>query len=389
MQALVWHRRRTVSVDEVTDPRIEEPTDALIRVTASGICGSDLHLYEHGMSLAVKPGDILGHEPLGIVEDVGADVSHIRPGDRVVVPFNISCGGCYMCARGWYSQCETTQALRGRKGAALFGYTHLYGGVAGAQSEYLRVPQAHFGPIRVDDGIPDEAAMLLSDVLPTAWQAVEYAAIPPEGTVAIYGLGPIGQMCARIARYRGAGRVIGLDPAVDRCDVARRHGAETIATGGRVDPVEAVHDATSGHGADSVIDAVGMDAAGSVADRVLQTAKLKADRTRALHDSLASVRRGGTVSVIGVYAGWFPFFPLGDLFDRQVTLRWGQANVRRWTDTLVRLLHDGDPLDAAELVTHVVPLRDAPAWYRAFAEKATGIVKVMLRPGPGGGEERQ
>ncbi|CAN5561353.1 zinc-dependent alcohol dehydrogenase [soil metagenome] len=380
MRAVVWSGPRSISVEDKPDPRIEEPTDAIIRVTATGICGSDLHLYDHGAALAVKPGDILGHEPMGVVEEVGADVGHIKAGDSVVVPFNISCGHCWMCQRQLYSQCETTQNLGGRKGAALFGYTHLYGGVPGGQAEYLRVPQAHFGPLLVPDGVGENAALLLSDVLPTAWQAVKYADVPPDGTLAVFGLGPIGQMCVRIARHLGAGRVLAVDTAKDRLDLATEHGAQALDLGAIGDVVDAIETLTGGRGADSVIDAVGMDAAGSIKDRVLQTMKLTPDRLVALHQSLGAVRRGGTVSVIGVYAGWFPFFPLGDLFDRQVTLRWGQANVRRWTDEIIAVLQDGDPLHADDLVSVHAGLEEAPVWYDAFKRKEPGVIKVVLHP---------
>ena len=379
MKAVVWHKPKTVTVDEVPDPRIEEPTDAVIRVTSTAICGSDLHLYDHGLSLAVKPGDILGHEPMGVVEEVGSAVTHIEVGDTVVVPFNISCGSCFMCSRQLYSQCETTQNLGGRKGASLFGYTHMYGGVDGGQAEYLRIPQAHFGPIKVGGDLDQRAALLLSDVLPTAWQAVKYADVPVDGTVAVFGLGPIGQMCVSMARHLGAGRVIGVDPYPDRRRLAEVRGAEVLDPHDG-DVTEAVKERTGGRGADSVIEAVGMDAEGSVTDRVLQITKLQPDRMVALHQSFGSVRRGGTVSVVGVYGGWFPKFPLGDLFDKQVTLRWGQANVRKWTDELQDVLRQGDPIAAAELVSHEVPLTEAPQWYRAFRDKEPGVIKVLMHP---------
>jgi threonine dehydrogenase-like Zn-dependent dehydrogenase len=366
-------------VHEVPDPTLTCTTDAIIRVTASGICGSDLHLFDHGAMMMMKPGDILGHEPMGVVEEVGSEVTHITVGDLVVVPFNISCGSCFLCVRGLYSQCEATQNLDGRKGAALFGYTHMYGGVAGGQAQYLRVPMAHFGPILLRDTDPELAAMLLSDVLPTAWQAVQYAAVPPGGDVAVLGLGPIGQMCSRIALHLGAGRVLAVDPVPARRDLAAAHGAEVIDPG-EVATVHAVRELTGGRGADSVIDAVGMDAGGSSMDRVLQTAKLQPDRLAALRDALGCARRGGTVSVIGVYGGWYLRFPLGDLFDRQVSLRWGQANVRAWTDELLALIRDGDPLRAAGLVSHTVPLEDAPRWYGSFRRKESGVMKVVLRP---------
>lgn len=383
MLAVRWMGPRRLSVDEVPDPRIEQPTDAIIKVTATGICGSDLHLYDHGATLAMKPGDIIGHESMGVVEEVGSDVSHIAPGDTVVVPFNIACGNCFMCSRSLYSQCEETQNLGGRKGASLFGYTHLYGGVPGGQAQYLRVPMAHFGPIRVDESVPELAALLLSDVLPTSWQAVKYADVEPGSTVVVYGLGPIGQMSSRIALHHGAGRVIGVDIVAERLQMAARHGVEPLDASQFDSPgdvVSAIEQLTKGRGADSVIDAVGMDAAGSAPDRVLQTLKVQPDRLIGLREALGSVRRGGTVSVIGVYSMWFPNFPIGDLFDRQVTLRWGQANVRRWTADILEVLRDGDPWDAAGLVTNQVPLRSAPQMYEAFKRKDDGVVKVVLRP---------
>jgi threonine dehydrogenase-like Zn-dependent dehydrogenase len=383
MLAVRWMGPRKISVDDVPDPKIEQPTDAIIRVTATGICGSDLHLYDHGATLAMKPGDIIGHEPMGVVEEVGSEVSHIAPGDTVVVPFNISCGNCFMCSRGLYSQCEETQNLGGRKGASLFGYTHLYGGVPGGQAQYLRVPMAHFGPIRVDESVPELAAMLLSDVLPTSWQAVKYADVEPGSTVVVYGLGPIGQMSSRIALHHGAGRVIGVDIVAERLQMAARYGVEPLdATqfDSPGDVVSAIEQLTKGRGADSVIDAVGMDAAGSAPDRLLQTLKVQPDRLIGLREALGSVRRGGTVSVIGVYSMWFPNFPIGDLFDKQVTLRWGQANVRRWTADILEVLRNGDPWDAAGLVTNEAPLRSAPQMYEAFKRKDDGVVKVVLRP---------
>ena len=380
MRAVVWHGPRKVSVDTVEDPKIQEPTDAVIRVTHTGLCGSDLHLYDHGATLMMKPGDILGHEPLGVVEEVGPGVSHIKPGDRVVVPFNISCGHCYMCGIQMYSQCETTQSMDGRKGAALFGYTHMYGGVAGGQAEYLRVPQAHFGPIRLDDGVPMEAAVLLSDVLPTSWQAVKYADLPEGGTLVIYGLGPIGLMCARIALHLGAGRVIGIDPAPDRRRIAAESGVAVIAPAAVAAVVAAVRGAPAGRGGAGGVAAGGRGATGSFADKIYQTLKIQPDRMAALHQALGSARRGGAVSVIGVYGGWMPKFPVGDLFDKQITLRWGQANVRRWTDDIQKVLADGDPIGAGSLVTQMPSLEEAPDWYSRFRDKEDGVVKVVMRP---------
>src|SRR4051794_11814793 len=261
MKALTWHGRRDVRVEEVPDPQIRESTDAIVRITSSAICGSDLHLYEL-FGPFIDPGDILGHEPMGIVEEVGSAVTHIAAGDRVVIPFNISCGHCFMCDRQLFSQCETTQVRAHGTGGALFGYTKLYGQVPGGQAEYLRVPQAQFGPVKVPTGPPDEQFLYLSDVLPTAWQAVEYAAIPEGGTVAVLGLGPIGQMSARIARHRGA-RVIGIDLLHERLDMANRHGVEVLDLTQHDDLAESVRDITDGRGPDAVIDAVGMEAHGA------------------------------------------------------------------------------------------------------------------------------
>jgi threonine dehydrogenase-like Zn-dependent dehydrogenase len=390
VRAVVWHGVEDVRVDTVPDPELREPTDAIVRVTSTAICGSDLHLYAK-LWPVMREGDILGHEAMGVVEEVGAQVETLRPGDRVVVPFNISCGGCEFCREGLHSQCERTRdegllarkaGLLGRgKGASLFGYTHLYGAVPGGQAEYVRVPQAHFGPIPVPDGLPDERFLYLSDVLPTAWQAVEYADIPAGGTVVVFGLGPIGQMCTRIAQRRGAERVFGVDRVPERLAMAARNGVETIDMAGVESVHELVLELTDGRGADCVIDAVGMEASGSVVDHVLERTKLQLDRTHALRECMRSVRRGGTLSLTGVYAGPVHFFPLGDLFDMQITIRMGQANVRRWSDEILPLLLDGrDPLGTADLATHVLPLDEAPNAYRLFQRKQDGCIKAVLRP---------
>jgi threonine dehydrogenase-like Zn-dependent dehydrogenase len=394
LRAVVWHGTRDVRVDSVPDPGIEEPTDAVIRVTSSGICGSDLHLYEV-MGPFLDEGDVLGHEPMGIVEAVGSEVKHIAPGDRVVVPFNISCGHCFMCDQGLYSQCETTQVREYGKGAALLGYTKLYGQVPGAQAELLRVPQAHFGPIKVPEGPPDDRFVYLSDVLPTAWQAVEYAAIPPGGSVAVFGLGPIGQMCARIARHRGAGLVIGIDLVPERLEMAERHGIATLDAEKIDDIPQAVRDMTDGRGTDSVIDAVGMEAHGStiaaaahkavglmpdaLGRRMMEKAGL--DKLSVLNAAISTVRRGGTVSLSGVYGGMADPMPMMELFDKQIQLRMGQANVRRWIDQILPLVEgDDDPLGVEDLATHKLPLDDAPQAYADFQQKRNGTIKVLLQP---------
>ncbi|MGI6797054.1 zinc-dependent alcohol dehydrogenase [Gordonia sihwensis] len=390
MRAVTWQGRRDVRVETVPDPRIEEPTDAVIRVSSTNICGSDLHLYEV-LAPFMKAGDVLGHEAMGTVEEVGADTGDLRVGDRVVIPFQISCGRCYMCDRSLYTQCETTQVREKGTGAALFGYSELYGSVAGGQAEYLRVPQAHFTHIKVPDGPPDSRFGYLSDVLPTAWQAVEYADVPDGGSLAVIGLGPIGDMAARIAAHRGI-RVIGVDRVPERLARADANGVETVSADD--DVATAVRDLTSGRGTDSVIDAVGMEAHGSPVAKALQHAvgllpdavgrridtAFGVDRMSALHTACDVVRRGGTVSVSGVYGGAIDPMPMFKLFDKQVQLRMGQANVKRWTDAIMPLLTDDDPLGVDRFASHRLPLDDAADAYRKFQEKSDGYVKVVLEP---------
>jgi threonine dehydrogenase-like Zn-dependent dehydrogenase len=381
MRAVVWHGDEKLSVDNVDDPKIQEPTDAIVRITSSAICGSDLHLYGQ-KALGMEEGDILGHEPMGIVEEVGPGVTQIAVGDRVVIPFNISCGHCYMCERDLYSQCETTQNRDKKKGASLFGYTHLYGGVPGGQADLLRVPHADFGPIKVPgNGQPDERYLYMSDVLPTAWQAVVYADTEPGGTLGVFGLGPIGQMCVSIAKHLGVERVIALDWVPERLAMAERRGAETMNIKDVDDIPEALRERTDGRGPDSVIDAVGMESEGGFFAEAAQFLKVKPDRHAALHDSIKCVRRGGTLSLIGVYIGPDPLFPLGELFDSQVQVRMGQANVKQWIPEILPLLQgDGDPLGVDYLTTHHMPLDKAPEAYETFRNKEDGCIKVVLNP---------
>ncbi|MEV7228199.1 zinc-dependent alcohol dehydrogenase [Polymorphospora sp. NPDC051019] len=394
MKALTWQGKRDVRVSDVPDPRIEEPTDAVVRVTSTAICGSDLHLYEV-LGAYLKPGDILGHEAMGIVEEVGPGVDRLRPGDRVVVPFNIACGSCWMCERQLFAQCETTQVRSAGKGAALFGYTSLYGSVPGGQAEYLRVPQAQFGPVKVPPGGADERYLYLSDILPTAWQAVRYADVPPGGSLAVFGLGPVGQFCARVGRHLGAGRVIGLDLVPERLAMARRHGVEVVDVTGLDDVPGALIDMVDGRGPDAVIDAVGMEAHGSpwgkaaqaavglLPDRVAQsmTDRFGVDRLSVLHAAVKAVRRGGTVSLSGVYGGEVDPMPLMEMFDRGVQVRMGQAHVRRWTEEILPVLaRDADPLGVADLRTHRLPLERAAEGYEIFQKKTDGCVKVVLAP---------
>ena len=379
MKAVVWHGKEDVRVDTVPDPELRRPTDAIVRVTSTAICGSDLHLYAL-LGIAMKEGDIIGHEAMGIVEEAGSEVEHVQPGDRVVVPFNISCGRCFMCERGLQSQCETTQNRKWHKGASLFGYTHLYGGIPGCQAEYVRVPFANYGPVKVPDGPSDPRFLFLSDVLPTAWQGVEYADVPPGGIVAVWGLGPIGQMASRIALHRGAGRVFGIDSVPERLAMARRYGVETIDFGAVDSVPKLVRELTEGRGVDSAIDAVGMEAHATFVGRALQKAKLLPDRLGALFQAARSLRRGGTLSLSGVYGGWVPLVPVGELFDRQFTIRMGQANVKRWIDDLLPLLGEDDPLGTNDLTTHELPLEEAPRAYELFQKKLDGCIKVVLKP---------
>ncbi|GAA0531134.1 glutathione-dependent formaldehyde dehydrogenase [Saccharopolyspora subtropica] len=394
MKALTWHGPRDVRVTEVPDPQLRDDTDAIISVTTTGICGSDLHLYEL-LAPFLAPGDVLGHETMGIVEETGPAVTNLRPGDRVVVPFNIACGHCWMCGRGLYAQCETTQVREHGCGAALFGYTELYGSVPGGQAEFLRVPQAQFGPIKVPDGPPDEQFVYLSDVLPTAWQAVEYAAVPEGGTVAVFGLGPIGQMCARIAAHRGA-RAIGVDLEPDRLEMALRHGIDVVDAQAREEVPEVIRDLTGGRGADSVIDAVGMEAHGAPGTALLQKlvgalpdaiaeplmSRAGVDRLTVLYQCVDAVRRGGTISVSGVYAGSLDPLPMLRMFDKGVRISMGQAHVKRWIGDLMPLVTgDGDPLGVHDLATHRLPLDEAPHGYDIFQRKADGAIKVLLNPG--------
>ncbi|WP_062987888.1 alcohol dehydrogenase catalytic domain-containing protein [Nocardia anaemiae] len=392
MRAVTWQAPRTVAVEEVPDPRIEEPTDAIVRVTSSAICGSDLHLYEV-LGAYLNAGDVLGHEPIGIVEETGPAVSTLTRGDRVVVPFQISCGDCYMCSCGLPTQCETTQVREYGSGAALFGYSKLYGQVPGGQAEYLRVPHADATHISVPHGPDDTRFLYLSDVLPTAWQAVEYASVPAGGSVTVLGLGPIGDMACRIAAHRGL-RVIGVDRVPERLARVAARGIEVIDCDIDSAVGDVIRERTDGRGTDAVIDAVGMEAHGSpvaamaqraaalLPDRVARrvTDTVGVDRLAALHSAIDIVRRGGTISLVGVYGGMVDPIPMRILFDKQIQLRMGQANVTRWAPEILALLGDDDPLGVESFATHRLPLSEAPDAYRMFQRKTDGAVKIVLDP---------
>ena len=393
MKAVTWQGKRDVRVETVPDPTIEQDTDAIIEVTSTNICGSDLHLYEV-LGAFMTPGDILGHEAMGTVQTVGRGVTGLSVGDRVVVPFQISCGSCFMCDLALYTQCETTQVREQGMGAALFGYSQLYGEVAGGQAEYLRVPQAQFTHIKVPEGPPDSRFVYLSDVLPTAWQGVVYADIPDGGSVTVLGLGPIGDMAARIAHHLGY-RVIGVDLVPERLRRTAAFGIDVVDLNAIDDPIgDVIREMTAGRGTDSVIDAVGMEAHGSTVARLAQQAtsvlpdaiaqplleKAGVDRLEALHSAVDIVRRGGTISLSGVYGGMADPMPMLTLFDKQVQLRMGQANVKRWVDDIMPLLTEADPLGVDAFATHVLPLQEAPHAYDIFQKKQDGAVKVMLKP---------
>jgi len=394
MRAVTWQGPKQMRVEEVPDPVLKEATDAIIRVTTTGLCGSDLHLYEP-LSPFMTPGDVVGHEPMGIVEEVGASVDNLAVGDRVVIPFNVSCGSCWMCEHGLQSQCETTQNKEHGTGASLLGYSKLYGQVPGGQAEYLRVPFANYGAIKVPQGPPDDRFVFLSDVLPTAWQAVVYAGVGPGDTLLVLGAGPIGDMSARIALHRGV-EVIVADRVPERLSRVASRGASVI----NVDEAgkefaDEVRARTGGRGTDAVIDAVGMEAHGSpmveavhkvvgkLPDAISQPLMKKAgtDRLAALSSAFEAVRRGGTVSISGVYGGAVDPLPMMQLFDKQLQLRMGQANVRRWSDDILALLQqDEDVLGVESFATHHLPLDDAPSAYADFRDKKDGMVKVVFNP---------
>jgi threonine dehydrogenase-like Zn-dependent dehydrogenase len=392
MKALTWQGVSNVRINEVPDPTIQDPTDVIVRITSTGLCGSDLHLYTV-LAPFLDAGDVLGHEPMGIVEEVGPQVTELKVGDRVVVPFNVSCGDCWMCGHNLYSQCETTQNRDTEKGASLFGYTKLYGQVPGGQAEFLRVPFGDRLPIKVPEGPPDDRFVFLSDVLPTAWQGVEYAGVPDGGSLVVLGLGPIGDMATRIANHRGH-RVIGVDLVPERLERVRGLGIEVLDLSDHDDLPGAIREMTDGRGPDAVIDAVGMEAHGSPAagiahkiagmlpDRLAQPMmeNVGVSKLAALYSAIEIVRRGGTISLSGVYGGAADPLPTLQLFDKQIQIRQGQANVKAWVPEILPLLTDDDPLGVDTFATHHLPLSDAPDAYEHFQKKELGMIKVVFNP---------
>ncbi|MFG2526596.1 zinc-dependent alcohol dehydrogenase [Streptomyces sp. NPDC048516] len=394
MRALTWHGKRDVRIDTVPDPKIVDPTDIIVRITSTGICGSDLHLYEV-LGPYLDPGDILGHEPMGVVEEVGPEVTAVSVGDRVVVPFNISCGTCWMCSQGLQSQCETTQVTERGMGASLFGFSKLYGQVPGGQAELLRVPFGNTLPVKVPHGPPDQRYIYLSDVLPTAWQSVAYADIPQGGTVTVLGLGPIGDMAARIALHQGASKVIGVDLVPERLARARTRGVHILDWNEHGKNVsEEIRSLTQGRGTDAVIDAVGMEAHGTPLAKAAQQfagllpdalgAKMMGragvDSMAAINTAVDAVRRGGTISLIGVYGGAVDPMPMLTMFDKQIQLRMGQANVKHWVPDILPLLTDADVLGVDDFATHTLPLEEGPRAYKTFQAKEDGMIKTVLTP---------
>lgn len=391
MKALVWHGKGSVSVDTVPDPIIQEPTDAIIKVTSTAICGSDLHLLD-GYMPTMEEGDIMGHEPMGIVVEVGSAVTRLKKGDRVVVPFNIACGTCFFCSKQLFSCCDNTNPdaekaakIMGHAPAGLFGYSHLTGGYAGGQADYLRVPYADVGAQKIESDLPDEKVLFLSDILPTGWMAALNADIEPGDTVAVWGCGPVAQMAIQSAWMLGAGRVIAIDRVPERLAMARTHGrAETIDFSAVDEVSEVLNEWTSGRGPDRCIEAVGAEAhetggVDAVIDKVKATMFLATDRAHALRQALYCCRKGGTVSVPGVYVGMVDKFPMGLTMNKGLTIKTGQTHTQRYTQPLLEKIEAGE-IDPSFVITHQRPLEEAPELYKKFRDKEDGCIKVVLKP---------
>ncbi|MDA9496839.1 zinc-dependent alcohol dehydrogenase [Bradyrhizobium sp. CCBAU 11357] len=391
MKALVWHGKEDIRCDTVTDPEIQDPRDAIIKVTSCAICGSDLHLF-HNFIPGMLPGDIMGHETMGEVVEVGSGVDgKLKKGDRIVVPFTIICGECDQCKRGNFSVCETTNRKRhladkvfGHATAGLFGYTHLTGGYPGGQAEYLRVPFADATHIKVPAGIPDEQLLFLSDIFPTGWQAAAQCDIEPTDTVAIWGCGPVGQMAIRSAILLGANQVIAIDCLPERLSMAEAGGATTINFETE-SVVERLQELTDGKGPEKCIDCVGMEAhvmpslPDTLLDRAKQMVMAESDRPHVLREMIYVCRPGGIISVPGVYSGLSDMLPMGAFMNKGLTMRTGQTHVNRWTDDLLRRIEEGE-IDPSFVITHTVPLAQGPEMYQVFRDKRDSCVKVVLKP---------
>ncbi|RAK58709.1 glutathione-dependent formaldehyde dehydrogenase [Phenylobacterium hankyongense] len=392
MKAICWQGKKDLRCEVVPDPIIEDPRDAIVRITTTCICGSDLHLM-NGFVPTMCAGDVLGHEPMGEVVEVGAEAKArgLSVGDRVVIPFQMTCGECEQCLAGNFSVCQVTnrnadlaQSFFGDTTAGLFGYSHLTGGYAGGQAEYLRVPYAATTAVKLPKTGPDERYIFLSDILPTGWQAAAQADIQPTDTVAVWGCGPVGQFTIMSAKIQGARRVIAIDDVPERLEMARRQGAEIIDRSGGVNVLQTLKEMTDGHGPQKCIDAVGIEAHGPTAvldliDRVQTALKLETERPVALREAIMACRSAGTVSIPGVYGGMANMIPLGAVMNKGLTIRTGQTHVRRWTDDLLRRIDEGE-IDSTFVITHTVPLGRGPEMYKTFRDKKDGCVKVLLKP---------
>jgi threonine dehydrogenase-like Zn-dependent dehydrogenase len=380
MKAVCWHGKEDVRVDNVSDPAIVNPHDVIVKITSTAICGSDLHLYD-GLMPTMKKGDVIGHEPMGVVVEKGPEVRTLSVGDRVVVPFTISCGQCWFCQKQLYSLCdnsnpnaEIARKVMGHSPAGLLGYSHMLGGYSGGQAEYLRVPFADVGPVKVPDGLPDEKVLFLSDIFPTGYMAAENAEIEPGDLVAIWGCGPVGQFAIQSAWMLGAGRVVAIDRVPERLKMAEQFGkAETIN-----------FEMTKGRGPDRCIDAVGAEAHGTgsvdaILDKVKEVAHLTTDRAHALRDAIYCCRKGGTVSIPGVYVGFPDKLPIGAAMNKALTFKMGQTHVPRYHKNLLSRIEAGE-IDPSFVITHTLPLDQAPQAYKTFRDKKDGCVKVVLKP---------
>ena len=389
MRALCWHGKQDIRCDQVPDPKIEHPRDAIVKVTSCAICGSDLHLYD-GFMPGMESGDILGHEFMGEVVEVGAENKKLKKGDRVIVPFTIICGECDQCKRGFFSVCERTNRNKemadkvfGHTTAGLFGYTHLTGGYPGGQAEYVRVPYADAGPMKVPDGLTDEQVLFLTDIFPTGWQAVVQCEIQPTDTVAIWGAGPVGQFCIRSAVLLGAKQVVAIDHVPERLSMAKAGGAITINFD-EESVVERLNELTHGKGPEKCIDAVGMEAHASASidsmyDRAKQAVMMETDRPHVLREMIYVCRPAGVLSVPGVYGGLLDKIPFGALMNKALTVRTGQTHVNRYLDDLMKRVQEGQ-IDPSFVITHKVSLQDGPGMYKTFRDKQDGCIKVMLKP---------